>query len=284
MDFCIECVVIPLGDFDLILGVQWLHTLVPILWDFDTQCVSFQARAWLITWTGIAAPSIKVCTVSHTDASLLDTLLTEYEAIFATPSGLPSPRPQDHRIHLLPGSPPVAIHPYRYPQLQKDELERQCAEMLQQGIIRDNTSEFSSPMLLVKKADNTWRFCVDYRALNAHTVKDKFPIPVVDELKGARFFTKLDLRSSCHQVRMHLANIKMTAFCMHCGHFEFLVMPFGLTNAPATFQALMNNLLHRFVLVLCYDILIYSSSWSEHLQHISMVFQVLQQNQLHQTV
>lgn len=160
---------------------------------------------------------------------ILQLLLTEFSNIFTTLSSLPPTQPCDHQIHLLLGTSPIVVRPYRYPQLLKDELERQCAEMLQQGLIHPSTLAFLSPVLLMCKKDGFWRFCVDYRALNAKTVCDMFPIPVIDKLldglNGTTYFTKLDLRSGYHQVRMHDNGIHKTAFRTHHDHFEFVVRP-----------------------------------------------------------
>ncbi|GJX55739.1 retrotransposon-related protein [Tanacetum coccineum] len=221
--------------------------------------------------------------------SILRPLLQKYEKVFAVPTTLPLNRKHDHRIPLLDNSTPVNIRPCMHPPTQKDVIKAMVTQLLESGVIRESHIPFSSPIVMVKKKDGTWRMCVDYRALNKKSVKDKFHIPIIeeliDELFGAQVFTKLDLRSGYHQIRMSEDDVHKTVFRTHQGHYEFLVMPFGLTNAPSSFQALMNEMfapfLRKFVLVFFEDIFVYSRDMEEHAKHLERVLHTMQSQQLY---
>ena len=175
--------------------------------------------------------------------------------------------------------------PYRVSPAQQEEILKQVNELLEKGLIRPSSSHFCSPVLLVQKKDGSWRTCIDYRALNKITVKNRFSIPriddILDRLDGASMFSRIDLKSGYHQVRIVPEDIHKTAFRTTFGLYEFLVMPFGLTNAPATFNRMMNRIFrnHRkFVATFFDDIIIYSKNEDDHKEHLHIVFQELRQN------
>ena len=198
------------------------------------------------------------------------------------------PRPERHKIELEPGHSPPFRPIYRLSYKELAELRKQLNELHVQGHISPSKSPYGAPILFVSKADGTLRMCVDYRALNKITIKNRYPLPrtddLLDQLHGAKIFSKIDLRSGYHQVRIAECDVEKTAFRTRYGHFEFLVMPFGLTNAPATFMALTNGVfqdcLDKFVIVYLDDILIYSKTLEEHAQQLRLVLQRLRDNQL----
>jgi hypothetical protein len=179
--------------------------------------------------------------------------------------------------------------PYHHPRRFKDEIEKAIKELLAVGHIRPRSSPFASSVVLVLKKDGTMRMRIDYRALNKKTIKNRYPIPrieeLMDELYGAVFFSKIDLHSGYHQISIREQDIEKTAFRCHFGHFEFLVMPFGITNAPATFQSCMNHIfrdqLRKLVLVFFDDILIYSRSWQENIRHLDEVLSIMEAQSLY---
>ena len=203
--------------------------------------------------------------------------------------GLPTEREIEFAIEVQPGTDPISIPPYRMAPAELKELETQLRELLDKGFVRPSVSPWGAPVLFVKKKDGSLRMCIDYRQLNKVTVKNRYPLPRIDDLfdqlQGAQWFSKNHLRSGYHQLRIRGEDISKTAFRTKYGHYEFLVMSFGLTNAPAAFMDLMNRVfrpyLDRFVIVFIDDILIYSRSKEEHEDHLRLVLQTLREHQLY---
>ncbi|MCO5564001.1 hypothetical protein L7F22_017656 [Adiantum nelumboides] len=195
------------------------------------------------------------------------------------PGELPPVRPEDHTIDLIPGSTPPNPPPYRVSRAQNEEITNQVKDLLEKGLIQPSSSPYCSPMLLVLKKDGSWRMCIDYRALNKITIKNKFQIPriddILDRLQGSSCFSRIDLKSGYHQIRIEPGDVYKTAFRTTFGLFKFLVMPFGLTNAPATFNRMMDKILREyrlFVGTFFDEIIVFFKNEAEHRDHLLQMY------------
>jgi hypothetical protein len=215
--FLSDILFLPLRGCDMVVGMDWLQTFSPMRVDWVQQWLAIPYQGQEFILYGHTHP-IPECTVVELllvsdDTSVrpssqlpdqIQALLEQYASIFEDPQGLPPSHDCDHTIPLVPGAQLFTMRPYRYPPQLKDEIERQVHDMLQQGVIQKSQSAFASPVLLVKKKNNTWRFCVDYRYLNALTIKSRYPVPVfdqlMDEIANTQWFSKLDIKSGYQQI------------------------------------------------------------------------------------
>ena len=208
------------------------------------------------------------------------------DVFFEDLPGLPPDREIEFEIELAPGTEPISIASYRMAPAELKELKVQMEELLSKGFVKTSTSPWGAPVLFVKKKDWSLRLCIDYRQLNKVTVRNQYPLPRIDDLfdqlQGAKVFSKIDLRSGYHQLKIRREDVAKTTFKTRYGHYEFLVMPFGLTNAPAAFMDLMDRVfgpyLDKFVIVFIDDILVYSSSKEEHAEHLRIILQTLREH------
>ncbi|KAL4026235.1 hypothetical protein IC575_014662 [Cucumis melo] len=309
----VTLLVLDMLDFDVILGMDWLaanHASIdcsrkevafnpPSMASFKfkgegsrslPQVISAIRASKLLsqgTW-GILA---SVVDTREVDVSLSsEPVVRDYPDVFAEElPGLPPHREVEFSIELEPSTVPISRAPYRMAPAELKELKVQLQELLDKGFIRPSVSPWGAPVLFVKKKDGSMRLCIDYRELNKVTVKNRYPLPRIDDLfdqlQGATVFSKIDLRSGYHQLRIKDDDVPKTAFRSRYGHYEFIVMSFGLTNAPAVFMDLMNRVfrefLDTFVIVFIDDILIYSKTEAEHEEHLRIVLQTLRDNKLY---
>ncbi|GBG64119.1 hypothetical protein CBR_g40567 [Chara braunii] len=304
-------------DFDIILGMPWLASADHAV-NFHRRTLSFRdpfgaevactiplphpsilcqvvtAKSFRATCAYQQPEEIGLCflqTVAVADSSPTDLssdprvvrLLDEFADIFEPPTGVVPDRPISHEMILEAGVVPPKGCIYRMSEEELEVLRAQLDDLLAKGWIRPSSSPYGAPVLFVRKRNKDLRLCIDYRKLNAQTVKNAEPLPRIDDLLerlgGAKYFSKLDLKSRYHQISIRPNDRYKTAFKTRYGHFEWVVMPFGLTNAPTTFQAAMTNefraMLDRFVLVYLDDILVYSRTLEDHLGHLRRVLETL---------
>ncbi|KAD4385317.1 hypothetical protein E3N88_25485 [Mikania micrantha] len=311
-DYSVDLIPMVLGEFDVVIGMDWLSSYRANI-VCDRKSIQLIAPSgYEVSIQGEKRGGVVLCSLvkamkymNHGGQSFLAyvidnekvvqkledvPIVREFPDVFPDDlPGIPSDRDVEFRIDLIPGAKPIAKAPYRLAPSELQELMTQLQDLLDKGFIRPSISPWGAPVLFVKKKDGSLRMCIDYRELNKVTVKNKYPLPRIDDLfdqlQGASWFSKIDLRSGYHQLKVREEDAPKTAFRTRYGHYEFLVMSFGLTNAPAAFMDLMNRvcrpMLDRSVIVFIDDILIYSKSEADHACHLSEVLETLRREKLY---
>ena len=312
-EFPVDLVALDMRDFDVVLGMDWLSRHRATLDCYKKEVKLHGPGKLEVKFRGLRR-ELSSCMISAMTAQKMlrkgcqgylayvvetgkeETILDEIPVVRKFPdvfpddiAGLPPEREVEFTIDLISGTEPISIPPYRMAPAELRELKAQLEELLSKGFIRPSISPWGAPVLFVKKKDGSLRLCIDYRQLNRVTIRNQYPLPRIDELfdqlQGSQVYSKIDLRSGYHQLRVQESDVPKTAFRTRYGHYEFLVMPFGLTNAPAAFMDLMNRVfqpyLDKFVIVFIDDILVYSGSSKEHSEHLRIVLQTLKERQLY---
>nr|GEV64734.1 hypothetical protein [Tanacetum cinerariifolium] len=316
----IDLMPVELGSFDVIIGMDWLrrcHAVIVcdeklVQIPYGNETLTFcgkksnngrESRLTVISCSKAQEYMAKGCQIFLAQISakkeedksegkqLKDVpVVWDYPKVFPKEfSGLPPARPVEFQIDLIPGAAVVARAPYRLAPSEMKELSEQLQELSKKRFIRPSSSPWGAPVLFVKKKDGSFRMCIDYRELNKLTVKIRYPLPRIDDLfdqlQGSSVYSKIDLRSGYHQLRVKEQDILKTTFRTWYGHYEFYVMPFGLTNAPVVFIDLMNRVckpyLNKFVIVFFDDILIYSKNEKEHKEHLKAILELLKKEKLY---
>nr|GEU62361.1 putative reverse transcriptase domain-containing protein [Tanacetum cinerariifolium] len=271
--FNIDLMPVELGSFDVIIGMDWLRRCHAVT-VCDEKLVQIPYGNETLTFHGNERNNgresrLTVISCSKEGKQLKDVpIVRDFPEVFLEDlPGLPPARPVEFQIDLIPGAAPVTRAPYRLAPSEMKELSEQLQELSDKGFIRPSSSPWGSPVLFVKNKDGSFRMCIDYRELNKLTVKNRYPLPRIDnlfdQLQGSSIYSKIDLRSGYHQLRVREQDIPKTAFRARYGHYEFQVMPFGLTNAPAVFMDLMNR------------------DEKEHEEHLKAILELLKEEKLY---
>ena len=308
-EFPADLVALDMRDFDVVLDMDWLSRHRATLDCYKKEVKFHRPRKLEVKFRGMRRElySNMISTMAaqrmlrkgcqgylayvvetEKEGTLVDEIpvVREFPDVFPDDiAGLPPDREVEFTIDLILGTEPISIPPYRVAPAELRELKAQLEELLSKGFIRSSISPWGAPVLFVKKKDGSLRLCIDYRQLNRVTIHNQYPLPRIDELfdqlQGSRVYSKIDLRSGYHQLRVQESDVPKTAFKTRYGHYELLVMPFGLTNAPAAFMDFMNRVfqpyLDRFFIVFINDILVYSGSSKERSKHLRIVLQTLRE-------